>query len=421
MEKLKKYLSPRKITLFLSTLIVVLSISFINEPAESQTQGIVTSMAIDMKDGEVQLACSVLAPTSGLQAKSNLYIATSDTLAQAIEAIGLQIGKDLGFAQCDVVALGQNIAEENLMYVLDYFNRTKKVGRNVLLLTFEGEAGDFIQSVIYLEEEKSLSLSEILHYNKEYLLAVDINMENFYLGYYGKAGVSLLPKLKLGEEQTKLGVEVEIDAKKENAGLINGEAGESSDERGSEKQDKTKMYLTNDGTTTIFKNGKKLYDLSPEDIRKLNLCIKQSKYGAFTLEHISDEYYDDATVVLALEDKDVKLKYNFKGNTPHVKVNLQLYVRVDEVIEKTKNKKILRREEELLTKTVVEKLKAQVKNEVEEIFKKQKELNADCLNLYTNFHKFHYKKWKRYIEDGREDNFLADIAIDCDVKISQRS
>lgn len=421
MEKLKKYLSPRKITLFLSTLIVVLSISFINEPAESQTQGIVTSMAIDIVDDQVKLACSVLAPTSGLQAKSNLYCAESSTLAQAIEAIGLQLGKDLGFAQCDVVALGENIENENLMYVLDYFNRTKKVGRNVLLLSYEGDAGDFIQAVIYLQEEKSLSLSEILHYNKEYLLAVDINMENFYLGYYGDSGVSLLPKLKLTDQETKLGVSVEIESKKENAGLINGASGESSDARGSSSQSKTKKYLTNDGSTTVFKNGKKLYDFSPEEIRKLNLYIKKSKYGAFTLEHISDDYYKDATVVLALEDKSVKTKYKFVDGKPVVKVDIQLYVKVDEIIEPVKNERILRREEELLTEKVVNELKALVKREVNEIFEKQKEINADCLNIYSNFNKFQYKEWKKYVERVGQDNFMSEVSVDCGVKVSQHS
>ena len=151
MKNLKTYLSPRKLTLILSIIILVVSISFVNEPAQSQTQGIVSSIAIDMQDNQIKLACSILTPTSG-SGKSNMYSAQASTIAEAVELIGMQLGKDLGFAQCDIVAIGQNLLNKNVVNALDYFTRTKKVGRNVLILAFEGKTDEFIESVIYTEE-----------------------------------------------------------------------------------------------------------------------------------------------------------------------------------------------------------------------------------------------------------------------------
>ena len=74
--------------------------------------------------------------------KSNMYSAQASTIAEAVELIGMQLGKDLGFAQCDIVAIGQNLLNKNVVNALDYFTRTKKVGRNVLILAFEGKTDE---------------------------------------------------------------------------------------------------------------------------------------------------------------------------------------------------------------------------------------------------------------------------------------
>lgn len=424
MEKLKKFLSPRRFTLFLGVLVLIISISFINEPAQSQTQGIVTYMALDVVDDKIELACSVLAPSSGQNAKANIYKATARTLAEAVGAMGLQLGKDLGFAQCDVVAVGENLLNENLINVFDYFTRTKKIGRNILLLAFDGKVDEFVQAIIYLDEEKSLNLSEILTYNREYLLGIDSSLENFYLGYYGKTGISLLPKLKLTEEETNLGVQVEISGaenegsgSKESAGLDESKSSSSSSNSG-----KKKMFLTNDGTTSILKNGKKFAELTPEDTKMLNLYLTKAKYGSFTVEDVTDEYYNNAVVVLSLEDKDVNIDYKFKDEKPIVRVKLHLYVKLDEIEEENKNKKLLRRDDELLTKAVADKLKSLAQDELETIFKKQQNLKADCLNIYSYFEKFQAKKWKNYLNSiSDSEDFLSNIMLETDIEISQKS
>ena len=298
MKNLKTYLSPRKLTLILSIIILVVSISFVNEPAQSQTQGIVSSIAIDMQDNQIKLACSILTPTSG-SGKSNMYSAQASTIAEAVELIGMQLGKDLGFAQCDIVAIGQNLLNKNVVNALDYFTRTKKVGRNVLILAFEGKTDEFIESVIYMEKNLSLTISQILDYNKEYLLAVDSNLENFLLGYYGKSGISLMPKIILTDEPTNNGIKVELSSSPSQQSMNVGLGG---DGESGQNEEKKEISFINSGTTSVVKNGKLLFDLMPNDIQKLNLFYEKNKYGTFSVRGITDHFYNDATVVLKMKE-----------------------------------------------------------------------------------------------------------------------
>lgn len=417
MKKLKTYLSPRKLTLILSIIILIVSISFVNEPSQSQTQGIVSSIAVDYEGDEIQLACAILTPTSGSGSNSNMYSAKAPTIAEAVELIGMQLGKDLGFAQCDIVAIGQNLMEKNVVDALDYFTRTKKVGRNVLLLSFEGKTDEFIESVIYMEEKLSLTISQILDYNKEYLLAVDSNLENFFLGYYGNSGVSLLPKIVLTDEQTNNGIKVQLSASpsEQSIGVGLGGDGETGGETGQKE-----MNFVNSGTTAVVKNGKALFDFIPSDIQKLNLFFPKNKYGTFRVSGITDEYYNDATVVLKMENKKIDLKYTFKDDKPTIKAKVKVYIEVNEIIEETKNEKLLRRIDALVTQKVQDELKKQLEDDLNYILTKQKTMKADCLELYSNFDKYNHKKWGKYINSlADKDDYLKGIELETKVEVAQ--
>ena len=66
------------------------------------------------------------------------------------------------------------------MPTLDYMTRTKKVGRNTVLINFEGDIKDFASAVSNLNVEKSLRIEEIINFDKRYVLTKDSNVESFY-------------------------------------------------------------------------------------------------------------------------------------------------------------------------------------------------------------------------------------------------
>lgn len=416
MDKLKRIFSPRRLIIFFSVLLLIFSLSFVNKPSQSETQGIVTSMAVDYVDNEIELVCSVITPTTSLNSKSSLYSAKADTVAEAVELIGMQMGKSLGFAQCDVVAVGQGLMEYGIIHSLDYLTRTKKVGKNVLLVGFEGEAKQIIESFIYLQESLALQIPQILKYNKEFILAVDSSLENFYLGYYGDTGISIMPKISMQEVNTTGGIEVTLN--ETSPSELGAQGGDGSDMTGS--SDKKKMYFVNDGETVVLRQGVKVLDITPKEIKKINLFINDAKYGAYKITNVEDEIYKNADVILRLEDKTSALKFKFKNGVPTVMLDLAMYLQVEEIIEESKNKKLLRREDELMTDEVVKKIKEKLDKNLNEAVDLIKSNNVDILEVCGMFKKFHYKKWKKYIEKiENKENPLQNINFEWKINIAQ--
>lgn len=412
MDKLKQIFSPRRLIIFFSVLLLLFSISFVNKPSQSETQAIVTSMAVDYNEEQIELVCSVVTPTTSLNSKSSLYSAKSDTIAEAVELIGMQLGKSLGFAQCDVVAVGQGLLDFGIIHSLDYFTRTKKVGKNVLLVGFEGKAKEIIESFIYLEENLSLQIPQILKYNKEFILAVDSNLEKFYLGYYGDSGISIMPKVSMQEVNTTGGIEVTLN--ETSPSELGGQGGDGS--QGEQK----KLYFVNDGETVVLKRGVKVMDITPKEIKKLNLFIEDSKYGTYKIQGVEDNIYKNADVLMRLEDKTSSLKYRFKNGTPIVQLDLTMYLQVEEIVEPEKNKKLLRREDELMTDAVVEILLKKLNRNLEEAVDLMKINNVDLLQVGAMFEKFHYKKWKEYSEKPEnKENLLNNIKFEWNIDIAQ--
>jgi len=416
MHKLKKIFSPRVLIIFFTSLLLIFSLSFVNKPSQSETQGIVTSMAVDYVDNEIELVCSIITPTTSLNSKASLYSAKAGTVAEAVELIGMQMGKSLGFAQCDVVAIGQGLMDYGIIHSLDYLTRTKKVGKNVLLVGFEGEAKQIIESFIYLQESLSLQIPQILKYNKEFILAVDSNLENFYLGYYGDTGISIMPKVSMREVNTTGGIEVTLN--ETSPSEIGAQGGDGSDVAGA--SDKKKMYFVNDGESVVLRRGVKVMDITPKEIKKINLFINDAKYGAYKITNVEDDIYKNADIILRLEDKTSSLKFKFKDGVPVVKLELTMYLQVEEIIEESKNKKLLRREDELMTSAVVKKIKEKLNRNLNETVELIKTNNVDILEVSGMFNKFHYKKWKKYIQkDENKDNPLKNIKFEWNINIAQ--
>lgn len=420
MNKLKKIFSPRLLTFLITIGIFAYSLTVVDKPSQSQTQGIVTVIAVDMVDDKIELACSIVTPTGEATAKSSMYTTEADSMGEAVELIGMQLGKDLGFAQCDVVAVGPNIVENGVVRALDYFTRTKKVGKNVLLVNFEGKADEFIQSSIFLEESLSLKLPQILRYNKEFMLAVDSNLENFFLGYYSDSGISVVPKITLTKEENPDGVEIQLTQTQTSSSSSTSGQNGGGNSSGSSGEQQDKLYFVNDGTTTVLKTGKRLVEIVPKDIEKLNLFIQDAKYGTYKVEGISDHIYKDAAVIMELESKNSDVRYHFKKGKPVVKMDLTMYLKVEEIIENGKNKELLRREDELITKAVIDKLKKDLDSDLEFCVNYMKENNMDLFQISGWFDKFHNKKWKKYQAKGEnKENYLKNIDFEWEINIAQ--
>lgn len=415
MKKVKSLFTPKKLVIWICIILLIFTLPTINKPAMSETQAIVTMLCIDKEEEKIKAVVTVLSPGQDKQAKYEVFSATGDTLASTVDSIALAIGKEMGFAQCEIMAIGEKLSEDNIMKTLDYMTRTKKVGKNAILTYFEGDIEEFAKSITMLAMEKSLKLEKIINFDKEYILAEDSNIESFYKGFFSDISIGIMPKVELTSEQKGNAIEVSSSgSSSSSSGSTGGSA--SSNEGSSGSSDK--KYIVTNGSTIVFKQGKKYYELSPSDVQKVNLFTNSSDKGTIIVEGVTDHIYDDAKVVVDILEKNSKIKVSFDGDTPVYSADVELIVFIDEVVQESPTDKFLVRNQDFFTEALIEKLKEKVLSSMNEAVNLIKEQNMDVLDIYKNFSRKQYKKFTEYLERVGMENYLQGVRFDFNVEIN---
>ena len=372
MKKLKNIFSPRSIVIWVFILIIIATIPEFTEPAMSQTEAIVNMLCIEKVDEKYEIATSVLTAAKERESNYQVFTGTGNTVGEAVENVSLSIGKEMGFAQCEIMAFGNNICNEGILSSLDYLTRTRKVGRNAILINFTGSSADFAETVSKLSKEKTLKLENIMNFDKRYILSRDSNIDSFYKGYFSEISLGIMPQIKLNNIKQDNSIEV---FKRTNTSTTENE----------------KKYLLNDGTMSVFKEGKKVLEIEPSMVQKINLFLNLSQEGT--------------------------LKVNkFENDKPVYNISIDLTVLVEEVIEEQPNQDFLRRNKEFLTPTATEKLKETIKSEMQTVIAYCQDNKIDLLNVYRQFNRKKYKDFKNYYNQEKE-NYLNNISYKIDVEV----
>ena len=407
MKKLKTIFSPRKLIVWIFLIILIITVPEITKPAMSKTEAIVTMMCVDKIDENIKVSTAVITPSSEKTTNYEVYSATGKTVGEAVENVSLSIGKSMGFAQCEIMAFGENISSEGIVSSLDFMTRTRKVGRNAILINFSGDIEEFQQAIVNLNIEKSIPLEDVVNFDKRYTPSKDSNIHSFYKGYFSPISLGIMPKVQLLSSKINNAIEVEGDAT----------GGGSSSQPGSGTSGQNKKYILNDGTISIFKQGKKFDELTPEQMKKLNILSNVEQEGTLKVENINDELYKNSNVVLNIHDKKLTFKPKFKNNKPTFEINIELAVSVEEVDEENPNKNFLKRNKEFLTPELIKQTKQVVKSDALEIIDFCNKNNVDLIGVYENFYRKEYKKFKTYYKDTQE-KYLNGIDYIINVKVS---
>ena len=413
MQRFKQMFSPRKMVIWVSIIVLIISFQYTNQPAQSQTQAIATALAVEQVDNNmIEVSAVILTPIPASTSKRKAYTATGVDITSAINNISLQVGKQIGFGQCDIMAVGDKLCETNALKALDYLTRTKRVGRNAVLLNFSGKTEDFANCVVQINDSLSLKVSEIINFNREYITATETNIESFFRGYYSDLGISTMPKIKVSETEMDNSIPIKIQEASSSESETSGSGGSSSGGGGKE------LYFANDGTTSVFRDGKKFIEITPGDIKYINLLQPENVLGTFILENVNSDLFKDARVVIDLTNKEMKYDLSFENGKPKIKYDIQLYIMIDEIIEAEKTNNLLHTENWFVDDSVVTGLTNKVKENLDNIVQNLKVQNMDVIEIYEKFYKFKNKKFTAFLDtlENKKD-FLKEVIFDYKITI----
>ncbi|NMA69705.1 MAG: Ger(x)C family spore germination protein [Desulfitobacterium sp.] len=280
-----------------------------------------------------------------------------------------------------VIILGEELAQQGINEVLDYFQRFYQYRRTIFMLLAKGNAKDIMENKLRSSELPSLSMIDILEGQMEFN-TIPVTRLGHYLTILGR--VSQCPLIPIVEVIKPGQKEIEYSAEKGYEQLI--------------------------GDSGIFHEGK-LVDTLNDIETKGYLWLNDEVSGRYILIE-SDKFRVVARVTSSKTKYKVKEMEEGMGITFRIKTQAFL----SEVVEKGEGKGIKGiKEWEDFVKEVEILLREAIQKECEEAVEKSKDIEMDFIGIGRKIEMKNPKYWKEIKDTWPEE--LVDFPVEYDIHI----
>lgn len=417
-EKLRK-LSKSPILVLFILLVVCFALPALNLDPESTRFAIVSTMGVDKTGDEIEVSMLILAPKSS-QSVTEKYIlmsAKDKTLSSAIDKIGLHLGKEIVLGHMYLIVVSDSMTQENLAPMLDYLVRSYNLGNRTLLMNCDGKAKDLIEEGQKLDESTGLKLNDLVYYNERYVNAVISNLEDFYRGILNPTNASLVSFITISEEETE-GVPTGSSSENSSSESESGQGEGEKQEGESNKGEKKKKVISNRGGASLFKNGKKIMKLSPEQVEGLNWVSRVINNGYITIDEVNTDELKDASITFSHINKGLRHRVVFENGKPIIVFEPSFVLVLEEINEDVEGYKIVESQTFALTPEIEKKIEDKIKKEFAESLQILKENKCDVLNVYKKLDAFSHKQFQEFLNGlENKDDFLKYVTCLLEVEL----
>lgn len=376
---------------------------------------IIVAFGVDKDaNGQYEISTQIAVPQASASENTgseSIISAKGKTIGEAIDKIAVNTGWYPLFSFCNLIVLGQNAINGNIMDIINYFIRTDRIPDSATLCVSEVPAKELLLSNTPLDSVTSFAIQKILEQDYAKLDRIaNVNVKNFVDGYYSKSSKGHLPLIKKvpsgdgDETQGKGGSD-------EKSGGSSGASGDSGDDS---KSSDSEIYDASN--TVFFSKGMLAGTLSAEETLLFNLKKRNSIDTFVRLENIE---IDGQTTDLLVEIDETYKKYGFKfeNDVPVYEVKLEVQCRivsanadfsVSELFPSAKApENVLRATEKKLTESF------------EKLYRKLQIADCDLFEIKNALYKFHYPKYELLKDDILKSTVLK-TSIVCKPKTTTR-
>ena len=371
---------------------------------------IIMAIGIDYEektqDYEVTAQIAIPEPASTASGENNdsLISEKGKTIAEAIDKIGITTGWYPMLSFCNLILLGEDLMQLNVMETINYFIRTDKIQDSAHLAGCEGKAKELLSSSTPLDSISSFTIQKILGKDIAKLDRIaDISIKSFTQSYYSKSKSGYMPLVK------KLKIDKSPKDSKDNTQGSGGSSGTS------DKQDK-EQYIFDASNTLIINEGYMVDVLNSEETLFFNLEHKNSLDTFLSLEEVEING-KTTSALLGINEFSKKYKFSIENGQPTFLVKIVFFCKYEDINvhadvselnpTTTIAENVLLSAEEKITSTIIN------------LFDKIKKANCDLFQTEEDLYKFYYKYYKNL--SGKTLNLLnLKVEIDCQSEKSTR-
>lgn len=378
MEKRK---SRGKIIYFVIIFIACMFLFFTNDfgLVDIRKTAIITAVGIDKEDDGYKVSALVAIPGASSSEKSTSEAVISGlggTVSFALSEIADKTGWVPKLVFCRSIIIGEEVANEDVMTVLDYFIRNEYMNDSCMVACSKGEAADILSAAPSTEDLVSVALSSVLggEANQSGKAAV-INLKDFAVGYYGEAASGYMPIIEAVPSDGEVSSE--------------GGSSEGSGESSQKSSGGENIYRTT--ATAMFVNGVKADELTAEETFMFNVLRTKLRYAVFNVEADGKTY----SLGLSRNSGDIRLKID--GTAPKLDVKVKVRAAVSDTDFSDSVEGIAK--SAVLPSGVKEAAEKRMSEILGGIFSKCRESGCDLFLVADKLKKFENKYYEAYKND----------------------
>ncbi len=391
-----------KFKLLLIAFVILINFFFTNKLGivDIENMAIITAIGIDMDGDQYSITAQIAVPeedsTSTEKKKTHLE-GKGVTVGDAIKSLSDISGWYPQLVFCNLIVVGKDFQDKNVLTVLDFFARTLRIQDSALVvLTTDSTARELLSQSSPMDNISSFALQKILHkksgFNKD---VAEINIKDFCSSYYARASSSYMPIVKtITQHESSSGISSSGGGPNANSvgGTNAGGSGKTSESGGSS--------LFDVKTTALFKNGIKVGELSEHETLVFNLLSENSSETTISLSNVKNGVESSVNYLLTIIRNKKNIKLEVDKNNVTLKLSLNVYCKVSD--QNDERSKIVLSNNIPLSEEIKRSLHDKLYKQIENLVQIIKQTDCDLLKLdeklYRYNHKYYYEHKDRLLE-----------------------
>jgi len=405
----------RRTKFLLLALMLIFVLFFTNDLGliDIEKTSIITAIALDKTDDEYTVTAQIAVPEATDANTENQKAELSgkgSTIGAALKDLGDVSGWFPKLAFCNVIILGDGLAQTNVIKVLDYFAKTLRVQDSALVALCDKPAKDILSLATPLDNISSFALQKIMLKNIGFdrdISSTDI--KTFCSGHYSKSSSAFMPLIKTipsndCDNSSSIGGSSSESA---SGGQSSSSSGGASTQSKSSEDKKNNLFDAR--TTALFKDGYKVGELDE------NLTLVFNAFGSSfngTTIPLNDVTFMGQKVnyLLSVLNKTSSVKVTATENDLTLNLKLSLYCKISDV--NAGNSDAALSENQPLPDEVKEKAEKMITDWINELVLTIKNTECDVLEIKEKLYRFNNKQYSRY-----KDNYLSVLKTNVSVSV----
>ena len=374
-----------------------------------EKMAIITAIGIDMEDDLYSITAQIAVPeedsTSTEKKKTHLE-GKGVTVGDAIKSISDISGWYPQLVFCNLIVVGKDFKDKNVLTVLDFFAKTLRVQDSAqVVITLDTTARELLSEASPMDNISSFAIQKILHkkegFNKD---VAEINIKDFCSDYYSRTSSSFMPIIKtIKQEESK--TQSSSGGGGGSANKVGGmETGGKTPESGGDS-------LFNAKNTALFKNGIFVGALSEDETSLFNLLTESFKESTLTVSNVDDEENKNCNYLVTVTRNNKNFNLLANDNLLELEIKINIYCKVSD--QNSEKSTTIASKNTPLQKWLKDKLEEKLTNDCYSLFQKIKNTDCDILKLDERLFRFNHQYYPIY-----KDNLLEKLKLNLKVNVS---